>query len=43
MPAGRSFEADRDGAFAFDVTIEAPIVGHIAGYRGTLRRDRGES
>lgn len=39
MPAGRSFESDRDGAFSFDVTIEAPFVGHIAGYRGTLRRE----
>lgn len=43
MPAGRSFESDRDGAFAFDVTIEAPIVGHIASYRGALRRGGGEA
>ena len=41
MPTGRSFESDRDGVFAFDVTIEAPVVGHIASYRGTLRRDGG--
>lgn len=38
MPGGRSFEAARDGTFAFDVTIEAPVVGLIAGYRGTLNR-----
>jgi len=38
LPGGRSFETERHGAFAFDVTIEAPIVGLIAGYRGTLKR-----
>lgn len=42
LPSGRSFESERDGVFAFDVTIAAPIVGHIAGYRGTLRRDDGK-
>ena len=38
MPAGRSFEYDQNGDFGFDVTIEAPIFGLIAGYKGTLRR-----
>ena len=38
MPAGQSFESDQGGNFGFDVTIEAPIVGLIAAYKGTLRR-----
>ena len=38
MPAGDSFESDQHGDFGFDVTIAAPIIGLIAGYKGTLRK-----
>lgn len=38
MPSGRSFESDQHGDFAFDVTIEAPIIGLVAAYKGTLQR-----
>lgn len=38
MPGGQSFESDEDGDFAFNVTIEAPVVGLIAAYKGTLQR-----
>ncbi len=37
LPNGDSFEHDRDGSFAFDVRIEAPIIGLIAAYEGVLR------
>ncbi len=37
LPKGNSFECVREGSFAFDVRVEAPIVGLIAAYEGTLR------
>jgi hypothetical protein len=36
LPRGRSFEAVRDGRFAFDVEISAPMIGLIVAYRGEL-------
>ncbi|MCF7750987.1 DUF4166 domain-containing protein [Bacillus subtilis subsp. subtilis] len=36
LPGGRTFETERDGRFVFDVEIAAPVVGLIAGYRGSL-------
>jgi hypothetical protein len=36
LPVGTSFECERDGRFAFDVEIGAPVVGSIVAYRGTL-------
>jgi hypothetical protein len=36
MPSGESFETERDGLFAFDITVRAPLVGPIVAYRGTL-------
>jgi hypothetical protein len=36
LPGGTSFESAKDGRFAFDVEIGAPLVGLIVGYRGTL-------
>ncbi len=41
LPKGGSFEHVRDGSFAFDVRIEAPIFGLIAAYEGTLRPQTG--
>lgn len=40
LPGGRTFETERDGRFAFDVEITAPLVGLIVAYRGTLQPDR---
>ena len=39
LPVGTSFECEREGRFAFDVEIGAPLVGLIAAYRGTLEPD----
>lgn len=36
MPGGESFETLRNGNFAFDVEMSAPIVGLIVAYKGTL-------
>ena len=36
LPSGETFETERDGRFAFDVTIRVPIVGLVVAYRGTL-------
>lgn len=36
-PTGDSFEKEIDGRFAFDVEVRAPLIGLIAGYRGTLQ------
>lgn len=36
VPSGQSFETVRDGLFAFDVEIAAPVLGLIVAYRGTL-------
>jgi hypothetical protein len=37
LPKGDSFECVRDASFAFNVRIEAPLLGLIAAYEGTLR------
>lgn len=37
LPAGTSFETERDGKFAFDVEISLPLIGLIVAYCGTLR------
>ncbi len=37
LPEGDSSECVRDGAFAFNVRVEAPVIGLIAAYEGTLR------
>ena len=37
LPGGNSFEYDHDGSFAFNVRIEAPLIGLIAAYEGTLQ------
>ena len=39
LPAGSSFETERDGQFCFDVTIRVPLVGLIVAYRGALEPD----
>jgi len=36
LPVGTSFECEREGRFAFDVEIRAPLIGLIVAYRGTL-------
>lgn len=36
LPAGESFETEKDGKFRFDVTISAPVVGMIVAYNGLL-------
>ena len=40
LPKGNSFERVRDGMFAFDVRVEAPIIGLIAAYQGTLHKQQ---
>jgi len=37
LPAGTTFESERDGEFNFDVEIRAPLVGLIVSYKGALR------
>ncbi len=37
LPDGESLEAEKDGAFQFDVTIKAPIFGVIVAYCGMLK------
>ena len=37
LPNGDSFECVREGSFAFSVRVEAPVIGLIAGYEGTLQ------
>jgi hypothetical protein len=37
-PKGDSFECEREGMFAFDVRVEVPVIGLIAAYQGTLRK-----
>jgi hypothetical protein len=37
LPTGRSFEAERDGQFCFDVEISMPLIGLIVGYKGSLQ------
>ena len=36
LPNGECFETEIDGKFIFDITIQAPLVGLIVAYRGTL-------
>ena len=40
LPAGRSFETQIEGRFAFDITVAMPLVGLIVAYRGTLEPDQ---
>lgn len=37
LPAGRSFETQKDGDFCFDVEIAVPFVGLIVSYKGRLQ------
>jgi hypothetical protein len=37
LPAGRSFETEKDGQFCFNVEISSPLVGLIVAYKGTLK------
>ncbi|SLN25739.1 Saccharopine dehydrogenase [Roseovarius albus] len=37
LPKGQTFETTRDNQFCFNVSIEAPIVGLIVSYKGTLQ------
>jgi hypothetical protein len=39
LPRGRSFEAETDGHFQFDVTIAVPWAGLVVAYRGSLTAD----
>ncbi|WP_342150873.1 DUF4166 domain-containing protein [Methylorubrum sp. SB2] len=39
LPTGESFETERDGLFAFDITVQVPLVGLVVTYRGTLAPD----
>lgn len=43
LPKGDSFECTRDGSFAFNVRVEAPITGLIVAYEGTLRQQLRQS
>lgn len=36
VPHGISFESQGDGRFNFDVTINLPIIGRLAAYKGYL-------
>ncbi|MGB7654629.1 MAG: DUF4166 domain-containing protein [Novosphingobium sp.] len=36
LPRGESFETVCDGRFAFDVTVDLPLIGRVVGYHGTL-------
>jgi hypothetical protein len=36
LPAGTSFETERNGKFCFDVEISAPLAGLIVAYKGEL-------
>ena len=38
LPAGTSFEHAENGQFHFDVEMRVPLIGLIAGYRGTLSK-----
>jgi uncharacterized protein DUF4166/saccharopine dehydrogenase-like protein len=37
LPTGKSFEAEKEGLFHFNVTIQAPLVGLIVAYQGWLK------
>jgi hypothetical protein len=39
LPKPENFEREVDGAFEFDVTIAAPIIGRLASYKGHLMSD----
>jgi Domain of unknown function (DUF4166)/Saccharopine dehydrogenase NADP binding domain len=38
LPAGQSFETERDGCFCFDVQIAAPFFGMLVAYNGILKQ-----
>jgi hypothetical protein len=39
LPRGFSFEAEHNGQFQFDVTIDVPLAGLVVSYRGHLSPD----
>ncbi len=43
-PGCEAYETSQNGKFVFDITIDAPLVGRLIGYRGeTLRKTSGIS
>lgn len=36
LPAGRSFETEREGYFCFDIEISLPMIGRVVTYKGRL-------
>jgi hypothetical protein len=38
LPAGQSFETERNGCFCFDVEIAAPFLGLLVAYKGILKQ-----
>ena len=38
LPKGRSYEAEKNGLFCFNVDISVPIIGSIVSYEGNLKR-----
>ncbi len=39
LPAGETFEEQRDGLFRFNVEMKAPLVGLIVSYKGALKQE----
>lgn len=39
LPRGDCFETVRDGRFAFEVTVDLPLIGRVISYFGTLEPD----
>jgi hypothetical protein len=39
LPRGDCFETVRNGRFAFDVTVDLPLIGRVVSYHGTLEPD----
>lgn len=39
LPSGDCFETVRDGRFAFEVTIDLPLIGRVISYHGSLEPD----
>jgi Domain of unknown function (DUF4166)/Saccharopine dehydrogenase NADP binding domain len=39
LPAGVSFETEKDSQFCFDVEISAPVIGLIVSYKGFLEHE----
>ncbi|WP_279482539.1 DUF4166 domain-containing protein [Aureimonas sp. SK2] len=36
LPSGEAFEAEREGCFSFDVSINLPLIGLLVAYTGAL-------